>query len=112
VRTGTWIPSGVYTFAALMFATAFQVFFITKRKMSLFLGVLVLAAVAFFVSGSWIQNPIVPREYGYGTGYCIVLYGAYITLVSTVAASTTSFLYLATTVERQLGLNKPKQLKS
>lgn len=100
VRVGTLIFSGIYTFASLVFATAFQLVFIIKKSPYALLAMLATTLVALFVSGAWINEPAA-NEYGLDGTYT-VLYGAYVTLLSTVVVSATAFLHLVIIVEKQM----------
>jgi len=91
---------GIYTFASLVFATAFQSVFITKKSPYALLAMLATTLIALFASGVWINEPVA-NEYS-PDGTCTVLYGAYVTLLSTVVVSATAFLYLVAIVERQV----------
>jgi hypothetical protein len=106
VRAGTWIFSGIYTLASLIFAATFKLFFMAKKKLYVNLVVLVTTLIAFFVLETWIRDPVV-YEFGRDGTYT-VLYGAYVTLLSVVAVSVTALLYLAVAAEKQLSLVKAR----
>ena len=91
VRVGTWLFPGIYTLASLVFATIFQSVLMIKKKPYVILAALAMTLVASFITGTWILYPTA-REYGSGGTYT-VLYGAYLTLASSLLGSATAFLY-------------------
>jgi len=106
VRVGTWLFPGIYTSASLVFATIFQLVLMIKKKPYVILAVLATTLVASFVTGTWILHPTA-REYGLGGTYT-VLYGAYITLVSSLVASAMAFPYFVTLTKGYSSPSKPE----
>lgn len=102
IRAGTWLFSGIYTLASLIFAGIFQLVFMSKKKLQMVFPVLAMTLIALSISGTWIAEPTAVEYHGVGT--YTVLYGAYITSLSTIAVSATAFLYLVAVAEKQLGI--------
>jgi hypothetical protein len=104
VRVGTWIFSGIYTFVILMFAAAFQLVFMIKKKLYMVFPVLVAVLIALFISVTWVQEPVA-LEYGSDGSYT-VLYGVYVTLLGVTSVAIMAILHLTITAEKQLRLDK------